>query len=583
MPLLLAFGFLAGGATALSPCVLPILPAVLAGGTTGGRRRPLGIVVGLTATFTFATVALVAVLDAFGLPDDLLRRLAIVVLAGFGLVLLLPAVAARLEARLSRLAAAAAPRRRAADGWWSGLALGAGLGILYAPCAGPILAAVITTSAAQPLSADRLAVALAYGAGTGVVLHLLMLGGRRLTRPLSRRSGRFQQAMGAVMVALAVAMVADLDLRFQTAIADELPAAIVTPTAGLERSGAIRDALADLRGGEHGRGPGGSPRNIGPAAVAAGARLPDLGAAPEIVGTQRWFNVPGGRPLSLADLRGRVVLLDFWTFSCINCLRTLPGLRQLDARYRRAGLTIVGVHAPEFPFERSADDVAAAIRRTGIRYPVVQDNRLATWTAWGTQYWPSSYLVDARGHVRWAHAGEGAEDAKEQAVRALLAEAGRPLPAVEGGFRVPTADPRTTTPETYLGALRIRSVLRDTAAGRHRYPPLPADLPPDSLALAGRWRLEPERAVAGAGARIGLRFRARRVYLVLAGPRGAAVDVRLDGRRPGPGAAGADVRDGRVRVGERRLYDLLDLPAVADGRLELRLPAGVAGYAFTFG
>jgi cytochrome c biogenesis protein CcdA/thiol-disulfide isomerase/thioredoxin len=581
--LLLLFGLLAGAATALSPCVLPVLPIVLAGGATGGRRRPLGIVLGLTGAFTFATVALVYVIDALGLPDDLVRSLAIAVLLGFGVALAAPPLAARLEAAIGRLTAGRGVRARG-EGLWSGVLLGAGLGIVYAPCAGPILAAVITTTASQSLDAQRLAVALAYGAGTGLVLYVLMLGGRRLTRPLSRRSGRFQQAMGVVMVLLGVAMVGNLDLRFQSAIADDLPQALVTPTSAIERSGRVRDALADLRGGDHGRGPGGSPRNIGPEAVRRGDRLPRLGRAPDFVGTQRWFDTPGERPLTLAGLRGRVVLVDFWTYTCINCLRTIPGLEQLDARYRRAGLTIVGVHSPEFPFERSASNVRAAIGRLGIRYPVVQDNDLATWSAWGNQYWPASYLVDATGEVRWAHAGEGAEDAKEQAVRALLGEAGRPLPSAEGGFDVPTADRGTTTPETYLGALRIRSTLADTDVGVHDYPALPARLPADAMALAGRWRLEDDRAVAAGGARIGLRFRARHVYLVLSSRRrGAAVRVLLDGRPLPRARAGADVRHGVVRVGQQRLYDLVDLPAVADGRLELRLPAGVSGYAFTFG
>ena len=583
MLLLLLFGLLAGAATALSPCVLPVLPIVLAGGATGGRRRPLGIVLGLTGAFTFATVALVYVIDALGLPDDLVRSLAIAVLLGFGVALAAPPLAARLEAAIGRLTAGRGARVRG-EGLWSGVLLGAGLGVVYAPCAGPILAAVITTTASQSLDAQRLAVALAYGAGTGLVLYVLMLGGRRLTRPLSRRSGRFQQAMGVVMVLLGLAMVGNLDLRFQTAIADDLPQALVTPTSAIERSGRVRDALADLRGGDHGRGPGGSPRNIGPEAVRRGDRLPRLGRAPDFVGTQRWFDTPGDRPLTLAGLRGRVVLVDFWTYTCINCLRTIPGLRQLDARYRRAGLTIVGVHSPEFPFERSASNVRAAIGRLGIRYPVVQDNDLATWSAWGNQYWPASYLVDATGEVRWAHAGEGAEDAKEQAVRSLLAEAGRPVPRAEGGFDVPTAARGTTTPETYLGARRIRSTLADTDVGVPDYPALPARLPADSMALAGRWRLEDERAVAAGGARIGLRFRARRVYLVLSSPRpGARVRVLLDGRPLRAAASGADVRDGTVRVGQQRLYDLVDLPAVAGGRLELRLPAGVSGYAFTFG
>src|SRR5215213_3467347 len=222
MALLALFALIAGAATAVSPCVLPVLPVVLSAGSTGGRRRPLGIVTGLTLSFTFATVALVYVIDALGLPDDLLRTAAIVVLLLFGATLLVPALAARVEAALQRLAPRA--HRGSEDGgFWSGLVVGLSLGLVYAPCAGPILAGVITVSASQSFTAGRLAVAFAYGLGSAVVLYALMLGGRRLTRSLGRQAGRFQMATGVVMIVVAIAMLADLDVRFQTAIASELP------------------------------------------------------------------------------------------------------------------------------------------------------------------------------------------------------------------------------------------------------------------------------------------------------------------------------------------------------------------------
>src|SRR4051812_21150970 len=326
MALLVLFAFVAGAATALSPCVLPVLPVVLAAGAGGGRRRPLGIVTGLTLSFTFATVALVYLIDALGLPDDLLRNLAIGVLLAFGVLLLVPAASARVEAWLTRLA----PSARAGDpdgGFWSGLLVGLSLGFVYAPCAGPILAGVITVSASQSFTAGRLAVAFAYGVGSAVVLYALMLGGRRATRRLSRHAGQLQTATGVVMVLVAVLMLGGYDTRFQTAIASDLPSFLVDPSERLERS------------------------------VARATDLPPLGNAPDFVGTQQWFNTPGGRPLSLRALRGRVVLVDFWTYTCINCLRTLPSLTAWDRRYRDDGLVIVGVHTPEFPFERNAGNV----------------------------------------------------------------------------------------------------------------------------------------------------------------------------------------------------------------------------------
>ena len=229
MLLLSLFAFVAGAATALSPCVLPVLPIAFAAAGTGGRRRPLGVVVGLVFSFTFATVALVYVIAALGLPDDLLRNLAIAVLGLFGLVLVVPRLSGRLEAWLSRIARHT-PRARGGDGFGSGVVLGASMGLVYAPCAGPILAGVITVSASQDFTAGRLVIALSYGLGTAVVLYALMLGGRRLIAPLARRSGAFAMTMGVVMVAVAVAMAAELDLRFQNAIADNLPAALVNPS-----------------------------------------------------------------------------------------------------------------------------------------------------------------------------------------------------------------------------------------------------------------------------------------------------------------------------------------------------------------
>src|SRR4051812_36070894 len=241
------FAFVAGAATAVSPCVLPVLPVALAAGATGGRRRPLGVVTGLVLSFTFATVALVYLLSALGLPDQLFRTLAIVVLGVAGLTLLVPAVAARVEGWLTRIAPRA-PARVSGDGFGSGVLLGISLGFVYAPCAGPILAGVITVSASQDFTAGRLAVALAYSAGSAVVLYALMLGGRRLTAPLARRSGALQQAAGLVLVAAAVVMATELDIRFENEIADSLPAILVNPSKDLEEASATRDRLAEVRG-----------------------------------------------------------------------------------------------------------------------------------------------------------------------------------------------------------------------------------------------------------------------------------------------------------------------------------------------
>ena len=570
MALLVLFAFVAGAATAVSPCVLPVLPVALAAGATGGRRRPLGVVAGLVISFTFATVALVYLLSALGLPDKLFRTLAIVVLGVVGVTLIVPGAAARVEAWLSRLAPRV-PARAGGDGFGSGVLLGMSLGLVYAPCAGPILAGVITVSASQNFTAGRLAVAVAYSVGSAVVLYALMLGGRRLTAPLSRRSGTFQQAMGALMVVFAVVMATELDIRFENRIAADLPSILVNPSKNLEDTGAARDRLADLRGGNRG--------TVAEAAThaRAGGRLPVLGRAPELHGTQRWFNTAGDRPLTLSSLRGRVVLIDFWTYSCINCIRTLPALRAWDSRYRRDGLTIIGMHAPEFPFERDAGNVERAVARNHLRYAVAQDNDFANWRSYGNQYWPAKYLIDSRGRVRYVHFGEGEYGKTERAIRTLLAEAGR------GGLgRMASAHvvrPRgVQTPESYLGAERAERFLNGAIEpGVHDYR-LSADavsaLPPAHLAYEGRWRIADSHATAaGSGARIHLNFSASRVFLVL-GARGGphAVRVELDGHPRGT-----------VTVRGNRLYELVRLARPGEHRLSLTLAPGTEAYAFTFG
>ena len=577
MALLIVFAFVAGAATAVSPCVLPVLPVALSAGVTGGRRRPLGVVTGLALSFTFATVALVYVIDALGLPDDFVRTLAIAVLLVFGLSLLIPRLGARLEAALGRLVPARARRPAGSgEGFGSGLVLGLSLGLVYAPCAGPILAGVITVSAAQTFTAGRLAVALAYGIGTAVVLYALMIGGRRLTRRLSGQSARLQLATGAVMVLVAVLMLGDYDLRFQTAIANDLPAFLVNPSKELEESGAAKSRLADLRGD---RRPDNRARPH-----ATGAPLPVLGNAPDFAGTQTWFNTAGGRALTLAKLRGHPVLVDFWTYTCINCIRTLPYLKAWDQRYRKAGLVIVGVHTPEFPFERDESNVRDAIAQNHLRYPVVQDNDQAVWNAYQNQYWPASYFLDGEGRVRYVHFGEGDYAEKEDVIRELLQEEGR-RPGARAGARGPTASPGVTTPETYLGAARAeRFANGPIRPGTQEYQQ-PSELRPDELGYGGRWKIGDESATSLANAQLELDFGARHVYLVLGSrarvPR--AVHVLLDGRPISARVAGRDVHAGRVSVERQRLYELVDLPRAERHRLTLNLDPDVSGYAFTFG
>ncbi len=579
MFLLMLFALVAGAATALSPCVLPVLPAVLGAGVTGGRRRPLGVVTGLVVAFTFATVALVYVIDALGLADDLVRTLAIVTLLVFGICLLIPSLGDRIEAWGSRIAPR--PARVGGDGFGSGFVLGTSLGFVYTPCAGPILAGVITVSAAQDFTAGKLAVALAYAVGSGTVLYLLMIGGRRLVDRLNPYRAWVQAATGAAMVLVALAMTADLDLKFQRAIADDLPSVLVNPAGDLEQSEAVADDLAAVRGA-HGATEGGAEE------AAAGVELPRYGAAPDFVATGEWFNTPRGEPLSIAGLTGdgRVVLVDFWTYTCINCIRTLPYVKAWDAEYRDDGLTVVGVHAPEFAFEKDAGNVADAVESNGIEYPVVQDNELGTWNAFANQYWPAKYLIDADGQIRYVHFGEGSYEETEAAIRSLLAEAGD----AELGKGAKTglaeiADPALRTPETYLGQERAQGFVDPPNPGESDYSaPDPGDLDLNQLAYGGRWRVDRESATAVHDATLSLSFQAKRVFLVLGAEDGPAeVEVLLDGEPLPASVAGEDVTGGHATVTNQRLYRLVDLPEAARGTLELRFDPGVTGYAFTFG
>jgi thiol-disulfide isomerase/thioredoxin len=373
-------------------------------------------------------------------------------------------------------------------------------------------------------------------------------------------------------------MATNLDVRFQSAIADHLPAALVNPTHGLETSHAVASRLDDLRGPSRFAGAGTGRQGV------ESARLPRLGAAPDFVGNQRWFNTPGGRPLSLESLRGKVVLVDFWTYTCINCLRTLPYLEAWDRRYRNDGLVIVGVHSPEFPFERDAGNVRAAIAREGIRYPVAQDNDLATWDAWGNQYWPAEYLIDARGQVRDAHFGEGEYDRTEMNIRALLKEAGHPDPGAMAEPKGAVSPTRLATPETYLGLARAQRFDPPPLQGTHTYAQ-PSKLATSHFAFAGTWEESADAATARAGAEIHAAIVGKDAYLVLSPPARGGGDVRvlLDGRPIAADRAGADVHGGVVRVDRQRLYHLVSAPAGEHHMLTLQVSPEVRAYAFTFG
>ncbi len=543
MLLLLAIGFIAGIVTALSPCVLPVLPIVLAGGATG--RRPLAIVAGIVISFTVFTLFAAWLLDVLGLPQDVLRNLAIALLLLVALSLLVPKVGELLARPLQALT------RRGSGDLGGGFFLGASLGLVFVPCAGPVLAAVTVIAANRDVRLDGILLTLSYAAGAALPMLAIAFAGQRAARALRAHAVAVRRVSGVLVGAAALAIAFGLDQELQTAV----PGYTESLQERFERSSAAQRELKELTGARE------------PQAVGGGEGvLQDYGPAPEFQGISSWLN---SKPQTLEELRGRVVLIDFWTYSCINCLRTLPYIREWDDRYRRAGLTIVGVHTPEFAFEREVSNVRENVARLKLRYPVALDNDYGTWQAWHNQYWPAKYLIDRQGHVRWYHFGEGDYPEAEEAIRTLLAEGGDAVPAASGLDEEPSR--QLVTPESYLGYERLARyygvpVLKD-AERAYAFPP---SLEANELAFAGRWRVEPERAVAGPNARLRLQYRARNVFLVLTGQ--GVVRVRVDGKP-----------ERTVRVGGDRLYTLVERPASGDHLLELRFDPGVAAYAFTFG
>jgi thiol-disulfide isomerase/thioredoxin len=449
---------------------------------------------------------------------------------------------------------------------------------------------VISVSAA---SGRTVAVAIAYALGSAVVLLGLTLGGRALFDRV-RQAGRgplLQRTLGAIMLLTAIAIVSNLDVKFDQLVAERIPD--VNLTASLEKSHAVQSRLSEISGHsakfQQSASTPSAPLGASQASLLAIAhRLPNIGTAPDFINTEEWFNTPGKEPLTLASLRGRVVLIDFWTYTCINCIRTLPYLKAWDATYRSQGLEIVGVETPEFAFERDASNVSSAIGQFGIRYPVVQDNEMGTWNAYGNQYWPADYLIDPHGQVRYAAFGEGDYAKTETAIRALLAESGRRV----GGRGHPTGvivPSQEATPETYLGTARAQGFLTGPKSGLHDYgQSSPANLALNDFAYSGTWNISEQPALAVSSAHppgIDVEFQAKNVYLVLSSPgeRPLPVRVLLDGRPIPVADAGADVHAGVVTVRRQRLYTLVSLPRNERHRLSLRFTPGLTGYAFTFG
>ncbi|MBR0646143.1 cytochrome c biogenesis protein DipZ [Plastoroseomonas hellenica] len=581
---LFLLAYAAGVLTIASPCVLPVLPFVFARADRAFIRNGLPLLAGMALTFALVA-SLGAVAGGWAVEANHWgRQAALVLLALFGLALLFPRLGERawqpLVAAGGRLAETA-ERRVAAGGspFAASLLLGVATGLLWAPCAGPILGLILTGAALNGASLGTSVLLAAYAAGAATSLALALLLGGRVFRAMKRAlpaGGLLRRAGGAAVLAAVGAIAFGLDTGL-------LARASYAGTVSLEQR--LIDAT---RRGEA------MDRIIPAQAPAAPPRLnlPVEGRIPSLAGAVEWLNSP---PLSAESLRGKVVLVNFWTYSCINCLRTLPYVRAWAERYRDQGLVVIGVHTPEFAFERRTANVRRAAADLGVSYPIAIDNGFGIWRAFGNQYWPALYFVDAEGRIRHHRFGEGGYEMSEQVIQTLLAEAGRGTPrmapvAIDGpGAQAPADPANLRSQETYLGyrnATNFASpggAVRD-AAEAYR----PGRLRLNEWSLSGRWTIGEEfTALNEAGGSIAFRFHARDLHLVLGAPDGRPLrfQVTIDGQPPGA-SRGADVAaDGTGVVTGQRLYQLIRQDgAVAPRTFEIRfLDPGAQAYAFTFG
>jgi cytochrome c biogenesis protein CcdA/thiol-disulfide isomerase/thioredoxin len=607
--LLFVFAFLGGVLTIVSPCILPVLPFVFARGGVPFTRGGLPLLVGMAVTFA-AVASLAAVGGGWVVSANQWGRwIALALMFVFGLALLLPSVADRLTRPVvtlgNRLSSSASQRE---GRFGSSLLLGVATGLLWAPCAGPILGLILTGAALRGANVETSLLLLAFAAGAGVSLAAALLLGGKVLAAMKGSLGAeewVRRALGGAVVVSAVAIAFGLDTGFlarvstasttrieqalfgrfmpepgQRSADEDVPLSGPTMMAG---NNAMISANTAMTGGGAMMSARGSPGD-----------LPIEGAMPPLDGATQWLN---SEPLSREGLRGKVVLVDFWTYSCINCIRALPYVRAWHEKYRDRGLVVIGVHSPEFAFEKDLGNVRREVRDLEVTYPVAIDNDYALWRAFSNQYWPAHYFIDPEGNIRHTHFGEGEYDVSEAVIQRLLAEAGSAGIATD--FVAPNGDGAALasdlisvlTPETYIGHARAESFASpggQVSGIAHDYA-VPGRVGLNQWALEGRWTVsEEDAALDAAPGKIVMHFQARDLHLVLGpGPDGKPVRfrVRLDGAEPGT-AGGTDVdAAGAGTVNEYRLYQLIrQKDAVRNRTFEVEfLDPGVTAYAFTFG
>jgi cytochrome c biogenesis protein CcdA/thiol-disulfide isomerase/thioredoxin len=579
---LVLIGFLGGLITGISPCILPVLPVIFFSGTQGTRTesvaasgggtttavkttaslserlRPYRVIGGLVLSFSLVTLVGTSLLSLLHLPQDAIRWAGLVALTAIGLALIFPRIEELLEKPFSRI-----PQLQMSQGR-SGFGLGLALGVLYVPCAGPVLAAIVVAGATGSIGLDTVALTISFAIGAAIPLLFFALAGQRVAQRVGafrRHQRRIRVIGGVVMLVFAVALVFNVPAKLQRAIPDytgSLQDKVVASDEVQEKlnlGGLVNDQNRELSNCSNGA-----------------SKLESCGPAPDIKGIAAWLNTPGGAPVDLASLRGKVVLVDFWAYSCINCQRAIPHVVDWYGKYRALGLEVIGVHSPEYAFEKIPGNVASGADDLDITYPVALDNNLSTWTNYRNRYWPAEYLIDARGTVRHIKFGEGDYDATENLVRQLLVDANPGValpPPSDSADQTPAAG---QTPETYLGVGKMVNYggtnVYDQGTEDFSYPPMLAD---DSFAYRGRWTLDYQGATAASDdADIALNYTAKNVYLVVGGE--GSVTVTLNGRASTLPITGAPTS-----------HQLVSGDRVARGQLEVRLSKGLQAFSFTYG
>ena len=587
MFVLYIFAFVSGLITILAPCIWPLLPIIFSSSSTGGRSRPLGITLGIILSFGLLTLTISTLVSFIPFDPNVLRLFAVLVIGVMGAGLLIPSFGKIIEGYLSRVSSFAGSKASLNDkGFKGGLATGLALGIVWSPCAGPILATIASISATRQVSFEVILLTAIYMIGVGIPLFMFALASQTIinkSRFLSSYTGRIQQGFGFVMIITAILIFTNFDKVLQAKLLDAIPT-YSQFLYKLESNPSVQNELRRLKKKDSLQT---QVKDLKPIDVTDQSTLPKLGQAPEFVGIYKWLN--SEKPLTMSELKGKVVLIDFWTYTCINCIRTLPFVTGWYEKYKDKGFVVVGVHTPEFEFEKKTDNVLGAIKQYKINYPVAQDNDYETWNAYRNLYWPAKYLIDKDGNIRYTHFGEGQYEETEMNIKKLVEELGQKTD--EQVIQLEDKTPRSfQTPETYLGSSRIdRFASNEGIVGGVQSFTSNLNIPLHGVSYEGKWDVRPEYSSPFKGSSLVLRFYANKVHLVIVTKNpNDKVKVLLDGKVVNDVNRGQDVLDGYVEFDEDHpddLYNLIDLKGKSgDHTLRLEFESdGVEVYAFTFG